>query len=180
MFRITFSLALLIFLSFLFPVGCDIVPQYPPPSSSAIEANVVEVVDGDTITVRIDYPDNDRQYPIIKSVRYIGMDAPEVSHAFGKWLGGEPLGREAAEKNLELVGGETVMLEWDVSYADRYGRFLCYVWVDDIFVNAELVRLGFARAATYPPDTKYKELFEELEEKAKKKDRGIWSYPHPR
>jgi len=56
--------------------------------------------------------------------------------------------REAAEKNMELVDGRTVMLEWDVSITDRYGWYLCYVWVDDVFVNAELVRLGLAKVAT--------------------------------
>ena len=104
------------------------------------------------------------------------MDTPEVSHFLGSWLNSEPLGTEAAEKNQELVDGRTVMLEWDVPIIDRYGRYLCYVWVEDIFINAELVRLGLARVATYPPDTKYKELFQELEEEAKKQDRGIWSY----
>jgi len=33
-----------------------------------------------------------------------------------------------------------------------------------------MVRLRFVRIVTYPPGIKYKELLEELEEKAKKKD----------
>jgi len=55
------------------------------------------------------------------------IDAPEVGHVFGRWLSVEPLGREATVKNLELIEGKAVILEWDVSNTDRYERFLCYV-----------------------------------------------------
>jgi len=173
MFRILFGLIVLSILPLIFVIGCDTPPQYPSPHASAIEADVIEVVDGDTIMVRIDNTN-------VESVRYIGIDTGEVGHKRYGWTSERgTLGREAAEKNLKLVGGKTVMLEWDVSYTDKYGRLLCYVWIDNIFVNAELVRLGLARAVAYPPDTKYRMLFEELEEKADKQHRGIWGvYPH--
>lgn len=65
-------------------------------------------------------------------------------------------------------------LERDVSDRDRYGRLLRYVYVEGVFVNAELVRLGCARAELYPPDTKYSELLEQLEEEAREAHRGLW------
>jgi len=61
------------------------------------------------------------------------------------------------------VEGKTVLMEKDVSEVDQYGRLLRYVWVDDMMVNAELIRLGYAQAVTYPPDVKYHEYFLQLQ-----------------
>ena len=48
--------------------------------------------------------------------------------------------------------GKTVRLELDVRERDRYQRLLAYVYVGDLMVNAELVRLGYAHAVTVPPN----------------------------
>jgi len=99
---------------------------------------VIEVIDGDTIVIEGG-----------ERVRYIGIDAPEMGPP------PEPFAVEAWQTNRELVEGKAVRLERDVSATDRYGRLLCYVYVDATFVNAELVRQGLARARAYHPDTKY-------------------------
>lgn len=120
-------------------------------------ALVVNVTDGDTIGVSI----GGRAF----AVRYIGMDAPEVDR---------PLGREARQANQELVEGQTVYLEEDVSETDQYGRLLRYIYMaDGTFVNAKLVRQGWASAKEYPPDTKYHDLLAKAEQKAKESKRGI-------
>ncbi len=130
-----------------------------------IEATVVRVVDGDTIVVNI----QGRDY----KVRYIGMDTPETVHPFKPV---QYFGKEACEKNRELVDGKTVRLEKDVSETDKYGRLLRYIWVDNItMVNAELVRLGYAVSYTDPPDVKYQQLFLQLESEARESKRGLWS-----
>ncbi len=129
---------------------------------------MVEVVDGDTIRVDI----GGKVYP----VRYIGMDAPETRVPEQP---AEPYGPEASAKNAELVAGETVRLEKDVSETDRYGRLLRYVWVGDVMVNAELVRLGFARVSTFPPDVKYQDLFLRTEREARAAGRGLWGTATP-
>ncbi|NIM05287.1 MAG: hypothetical protein GTN65_06650, partial [Armatimonadetes bacterium] len=64
-------------------------------------------------------------------------------------------GAEAWQANRELVEGKEVRLERDVSETDRYGRLLRYVYVDDVLVNAELVKKGLAEVRSYPPDTRY-------------------------
>ena len=120
-------------------------------------ALVTQVIDGDTIVIEGGY-----------KVRYIGIDTPEIDD-------GEPFGMEALEANQELVEGKVVHLERDVSQTDKYGRLLRYVYVDGIFVNAELVRLGLAEAKAYPPDTKYQEDLEELETEAKEAGWGMWA-----
>lgn len=134
-----------------------------PAASAFTEASVVRVVDGDTIVVAM----NGREY----RVRYIGVDTPETVHPSRPV---EYFGKEASAKNKELVQGKTVKLEKDVSEADRYQRLLRYVWVDEVMVNAELVRLGYAQVATYPPDVKYQGLFLKLQKEAKEAQRGLW------
>jgi micrococcal nuclease len=128
------------------------------PTPARTEARVIKIVDGDTIAVDI----GGQTY----TLRYIGVDCPES----GDWMAAE-----ATQANLDLVGGKTVYLEKDVSETDRYDRLLRYVFLaDGTLVNAELVRLGYARAIAYPPDTKYQDLFEEMEQEAKDAGRGIW------
>ncbi len=106
----------------------------PAAQGQPVEGTVIRVVDGDTIYVKL----ADR----VEKIRYIGMNTPETHHPT---KGEEPGGREAAETNRRLVGGKRVRLELDVRTRDRYGRLLAYVWVDDVMVNAELLRLGCAQ-----------------------------------
>jgi micrococcal nuclease len=89
--------------------------QADPASNNFVEAQVVNIVDGDTIDVLI----GGTSY----RVRYILIDTPEVSG------GVEPFGPEATEANRALVEGQRVVLEKDVSETDRYGRLLRYVHV---------------------------------------------------
>jgi len=113
-------------------------------------ARVIEVIDGDTIIIEGGY-----------RVRYIGIDAPEIHPEV------EAFGIEAWEANRALVEGKEVRLERDVSQTDKYGRLLRYVWVDNLLVEAELVRQGLARAKAYPPDTKYQDYLEQMETEAR-------------
>ena len=102
-------------------------------------------------------------------MRYIGIDTPEIRPEL------EPFGMEALEANRKLVEGKRVRLERDVSETDKYDRLLRYVYVDGIFVNAELVSQGLAEAKAYPPDIKYQDYLEELEAKARQAGRGMWA-----
>jgi micrococcal nuclease len=53
------------------------------------------------------------------------------------------------------VEGKSIRLEKDISEKDKYGRILGYVYVDNVFVNAEIVRFGYTHAKAYPPDIKH-------------------------
>jgi micrococcal nuclease len=119
---------------------------------------VTRVIDGDTIEIAGG-----------EVVRYIGIDTPETYPVV------EPFGPEAKAKNIALVEGKLVTLEKDVGDRDRYGRLLRYVYVDGLFVNGELVRLGYARAVAYPPNTRYQWQLELLEAEAKAARRGMWA-----
>jgi micrococcal nuclease len=140
----------------------------PTPSPYFTEARVTRVIDGDTIEVSIAGETH--------TVRYIGVDTPETVHPTEPV---EYMGQEASDKNKELVGGKTVGLEKDVSETDKYGRLLRYVYLGDLFVNAELVRLGYAQVSTYPPDVKYQDLFLQLQQEARDAGRGLWASQPP-
>lgn len=133
------------------------------PSYECVNAQVVQVVDGDTIKVELD--------GTIYTLRYIGIDAPETVHPSQpvEWMG-----PEASAANEALVGNQVVCLERDVSETDHYGRLLRYVYVEDTFVNAEMVRLGYALVSTYPPDVRYQDLFLEMQQEARDAGRGLW------
>lgn len=126
-------------------------------------AYVVRAVDGDTIEVRLDGH--------LEDVRYIGVDTPETVKP------GEPVqcyGPEASEFNHELVDGETVRLVFDRELRDVYDRLLAYVYVGDRFVNAALVREGYARTLEIPPNTSRADQLATLEQRAGEHGLGLW------
>ncbi len=130
---------------------------------SVFEGTVERVVDGDTIQVRVGGR--------VETVRYIGVNTPELRHPV---RGAEPGGQEARAVNGELVAGKRVRLEMDAQPRDRHGRLLAYVWVDGIMVNAELVRRGYAQVMTVPPNIRYQQLFLTLQREARDAGRGLW------
>lgn len=124
-------------------------------------AYVIQVIDGDTIEVFL----NEDSYRL----RYIGIDSPEI---------GTPNSEEATDANRRLVEGQIVELERDVTDVDQYGRLLRYVYLTNgTLVNAELVKVGFAKAVAYPPDVKYQEILSEVERGAQEAGIGLWAPP---
>jgi endonuclease YncB( thermonuclease family) len=170
--RLVFSfLALLLLLAAIGCAGPEQAPdsQTPPdsplPSDSTptSEITVTRVIDGDTIEVDIG--------GVLYKVRYIGVDTPELDDERPEFCA---LAQEATRYNRQLVEGQAIQLEKDVSETDHYGRLLRYVYVGDIFVNTELVSAGLAWSKAYPPDTKYQAVFDEAESEARLAKIGIW------
>lgn len=119
------------------------------------QALVTSVIDGDTVELA----DGRR-------VRYLGIDTPES---------GEYYAEEATARNKDLVEGKTVELQRGDRDQDEYGRLLRYVYVDGVFVNAELIAQGYAKAYIFDPDDRYSQILVQLEQYAKMKNRGLWS-----
>jgi micrococcal nuclease len=137
-----------------------------PDRGSGSEGQVVRVVDGDTIHVRVG---GQRE-----KVRYIGVDTPESVKP------GTPVecfAKMASAFNAQLVAGEKVRLVRDAEARDRYGRLLAYVYRarDGLFVNAALVRGGYAVALTIRPNVAHADEFRDLAASARRKGRGLWS-----
>jgi micrococcal nuclease len=170
------------FLSALLLIGACATRTPPTPSPSPTtrpefhpygetqEATVTDIVDGDTIRVEI----NGQEF----RVRYIGVDAPEISHDNNP---GEPLGEEATQANADLVDGQVVILEKDVSDTDDFGRLLRYVWLAPdtdsgwMMVELELAHQGLADVKRYPPDLYWQEVLGQAEASARDKYLGIWA-----
>lgn len=129
-------------------------------------ADVAHVSDGDTI--RVVFEGHSESLP----VRYIGIDTPELADPED---GEQPFAPEAAARNKELVDGERVCLETDVSETDRFGRLLRYAWLEDgTLVNQVLVREGLATTLTIPPDVARADDLLAAQRAARAESRGIW------
>ncbi len=134
--------------------------------SNLQKVKVLRVIDGDTIEIE----DAEK---VAKKVRYIGIDTPET---VDPRRSEQCFGKEASAKNKELVQGQEIYLEKDVSEVDKYGRLLRYIYLEssDISVNEQLVTEGYAVSSKYPPDIKYQEKFKAAEEEARSKGKGLW------
>jgi micrococcal nuclease len=162
----------------LVAVGCGPVPTpsgAPPapsttvatapfdgPQGAGIPATVSRVIDGDTIVL------DDGQH-----VRLVGLDTPES-------VGDRPVGCFGPEASAflhdRLPPGTAVELFFDKETTDRYGRTLAYVVTVEPreFINATLVREGFGRVMTIPPNGMYASMFERLASEARSTSKGLW------
>ncbi|MCS6880773.1 MAG: thermonuclease family protein [Oscillochloridaceae bacterium] len=128
---------------------------------------VVNVVDGDTVDVRINGQ--------VERVRLIGIDTPE---SVDPRQPVECFGREASARAAELLAGQTVFLEADATQADRdqFGRLLRYLWLPDgRMANYELIDQGYAFEYTFAVPYRYQAQFKAAEARARAEGRGLWS-----
>jgi endonuclease YncB( thermonuclease family) len=121
---------------------------------------VTKVIDGNTVMLE----NGD-------TVRYLGIDAPHLKKNEG---GPQFYSREAARFNKSLVLLKKVRLESDADKKDAQGRLLAYVYVKNVFINGELVRLGYARAAVGPPNVKHRDLLLRYQKEASERYAGLW------
>jgi micrococcal nuclease len=167
--RIRIALVVLAMVLAMVLPGTTLAVDAPSPPGDGELVRVIEVIDGDTI--RVEWPDG-----WWERVRYIGIDTPEISHESDGQ--DEPWGREATEANRDLVEGQRVLLERDISDTDRYDRLLRYVWVetDDgwVMVNGELAAAGLADVRAYEPDTRHHDWLRQLQDEARDAGRGMY------
>ena len=135
---------------------------------------VQRTVDGDTLVL-----ENGER------VRLIGIDTPELhpseklnrdSERTHQDIGTiQKLGERAYQFTKKLVEGKSVSLEFDLEKYDKYNRLLAYVYLKDgTFVNAEIVKEGYASLMSIPPNVKYADLFNKLYQEARENRRGLW------
>jgi micrococcal nuclease len=135
---------------------------------SSLRGRVIRVVDGDTIKVLLSPGRYD-------TVRYIGVDTPESVKPNTPV---QCFAKQAAAFNRRLVQGRDVRLRLGRERRDRYGRLLAYVYVTGdrpLFVNAALVRGGYARTLEIAPNTDRADFLARLESRARSAGRGLWS-----
>ena len=126
-------------------------------STELLTGKVVKVQDGDTITV---LTGDNKQIKI----RLDGIDAPE---------GGQDYGNKAKQYLSDLVIGKTIKVE-DMG-KDIYKRTLGVVYLNDLNVNEEMIRAGYAWRYKYNKNARYLKL----QEDAKNNKRGLWAGENP-
>jgi micrococcal nuclease len=152
------------------PPVVGVPPVAELPAGAFVPAQVVRVVDGDTLIVALDGAE--------ARLRLIGMDTPETVHPTKPV---QCFGAEATAKTREILNGvgNRVWLEKDVSETDRYGRLLRYVWLgpdpSSPMLNEVLVQEGYAQVSTFPPDVKYYARFLAADRAARAANRGLWA-----
>ncbi len=139
-----------------------------PLAPGALDANatMVSVVDGDTIVASINGRD--------ERIRLIGIDTPETKKPDTPV---QCFGLEASSFTTRLLPkGVALHLERDVEARDRYGRLLAYVYLaaDGTFVNLQIVRQGYARLLTFPPNVAHVGEFVAAARAAERDDIGLW------
>ncbi len=129
-------------------------------NGATLEGECVAVSDGDTVTV-YDAVRGERE-----KVRIWGIDAPE---------GAQEYGSEARAKLSELVRGKRVRVEYDGR--DKYHRILGRVYVGGVYVNLEMVKVGYAWHYVYFAPAA--EEFRRAEAAARAARRGLWAGAAP-
>jgi micrococcal nuclease len=138
------------------PTTAPALPDLRPDPRLLQAAEVVDVIDGDTIDVRIDGRE--------ERVRYYGIDTPER---------GDRCYREATDRN-EVLAGARVLLLPDARERDRSGRLLRYVFAEDgASIDARLIAEGLALA--WRDDGAHRDELVALEERARAAEVGcLW------
>ncbi|MGH9879187.1 MAG: thermonuclease family protein [Nitrososphaerales archaeon] len=122
------------------------------------------MVDGDTIKANIRGG--------VETVRLLAIDTPETKDP-RKAV--QCFGNEATKKMQSLAGGKFVRLVSDRTQGnrDKYQRLLRYVYDGNVFINAEMVKQGYAFSYKQYP-TKYLDQFNKLEKQTREKNLGLW------
>jgi len=174
-----FAVILVAAVSVLVSRGVD--KKAPPRQDTAIEVSardelmlVERVVDGDTLKladgrrvrlIGIDTPEIHESSKLYRDSRRTGKDAKAI----------QAMGKRSFQYTKSLVEGKPVRLEFDVEPTDKYGRLLAYVYLEDgTFVNAQIVRAGYASLMTYPPNVKHADEFAKLYREAREGKKGLW------
>jgi len=120
---------------------------------------VVEISDGDTITVLHDGKS--------ERIRLYGIDTPEKRQAFGK---------KAKQFTSSMVYGKTVEVE--TKDTDRYGRTVALVYVNGESLNEALVKDGYAWVYRRYCKEFFCKDWLSLESAARDGKVGLWSEPN--
>ena len=196
------KLVMFFFILMLLLGGCQKVYQDLPFFNTYSYVEVVKVFDGDTILldngekvrlIGLDCPEMYDSDKLSRDVLNTGQDRETIKKN----------GQKASHFTKNLVFKRTVQLEFDIERKDKYGRLLAYVWIKNphldidlmnnsdiyvtglrknsademepyIFLNATIIKAGYAIPMKVPPNARYAEMFLKLYKEAKENKRGLW------
>lgn len=118
---------------------------------------VTEVIDGDTF-----YLGNGDK------IRMLGINTPES---------GRPYAQESTDFLTNMILGKEVTLVNDSKNddVDSYGRLLAHVYVNDTFVNYEIIKAGYAFWYPYTSGTDFDTEYEAAQNDASNNKIGLWT-----
>lgn len=126
--------------------------------AKTIDGKVVKIADGDTFTLLTTAKEQFR-------VRLLHIDCPE---------NGQPFGKIARHALSTLIYNKQVKVYYDKR--DRYKRILGNVYLGNLYVNMEMVKMGYAwhfKKYSVSP------AFEQEERNARSRKLGLWVDLHP-
>ena len=142
--------------------GC--LAEAPSPPADAQRILVTRAVDGDTLA----FADGTR-------VRLIGINTPE---SVDPRRPVQAYGKEASAYTQQLTANQEVLYVPGQTPRDRYGRLLAWVWLaDGTFLNALLVRDGYAQVYTFADNPDHADLLLACQREAREANRGLWALP---
>ena len=135
---------------------------------------VTKVIDGDTLRLASG-----------EDLRLIGIDSPEMFESNKLYRDAQNSGEDIRQiiakgkrswKFMEqLAQSKTIRLEFDEERYDKYGRLLAYAFLPDgTFINAQIVKEGYAKPYIIKPNVRYADLFYQLYWEAQKNKKGLW------
>ena len=139
---------------------------YIKPINEREEVAFSKCVDGDTAKFIV----NGKE----ETVRFLAIDTPEIKHGD---VEEDPFGNESSNYTCKkLKNAKKIILEYDSnsSKTDKYGRLLAFVFVDDLFLQKELISKGLAKVYYIYGDYNYVDELRKEESVAKKNKLGIW------
>lgn len=104
-------------------------------------------------------------------VRLIGIDAPDLQQ--------QPWGQAARTELQKMIGSKPVILEFDLQTKDAFKRQLAHVWQDQLLLNEQVVKAGWALFEPRSPNQKYDQRLERAQEQARLMGQGIWNPEQP-
>lgn len=125
------------------------------------------IYDGDTLHLRDG-----------RKVRLIGINTPEISHGN---TAAEPFAAEATDALKALFRDKkSISLIYGEEKYDPYKRLLAHGFTDNgENIQTILLIQGYARAITFPPNTRYSACYLQQERKARCNRKGLWKKIKP-
>ncbi len=133
-------------------------------SATTLQGMVVQVSDGDTLTVLDDQKNQHK-------IRLQGIDAPEKS---------QPFGQKSKQSLNQLVHSQLVTVEFQKK--DKYGRIVGKVLLNGMDVCLEQIKLGMAwhyRQYKSEQPKEDQDTYPQAEQTARAKVMGLWKDKSP-
>lgn len=133
-------------------------------TAQPIAGRVVGIADGDTLTLL-------QPTKVLLKVRLAGIDAPERR---------QPFGERSKQALADLVFDREVVVE--ALKIDRYGRTIGKVWIGQLDVGLEMLKVGLAwhyKAYEREQSQRDRQEYGDAQSSAKVRSLGLWQDSSP-